>query len=48
MALDTIIYVCSCSVPWELDERDKKIITKHQNEPIKTIIQKLWTAAQKG
>lgn len=45
MQLNTIIYVCTRSVPWELDKKDIKIISKHQKEPINVIIKKLWEAA---
>lgn len=46
MTLETLIMVCSYSVPWELDKRDMGVIKKHQNEPVNVVVSKLWEAAR--
>ncbi len=47
MNLTTIKLICSYSVPWELDDKDFKIIQNNQSLNIRDIINKLWINAQK-
>lgn len=39
--------VCSKSVPWELDKKDKYIIERNKDLPVSEIVKKLWVAAMK-
>lgn len=45
--METKIKICSYSVPWELDNKDLKIIEKNQDKSIPEIVKLLWIAAQK-
>lgn len=47
MHIETLYITCAAHVPWELDERDKKIIKKHKDLPVNEIVKKLWGAALK-
>ena len=47
-ALETLIKICSYSVPWELDDRDVKAIKKNATLTAREVINILWGLAQKG
>jgi hypothetical protein len=47
MHIETLYRVCSKSVPWELDNKDKRIIERHKDLPVSEIVKKLWMAASK-
>jgi hypothetical protein len=47
MHIETLYMVCSKSVPWELDNKDKRIIERHKDLPVSEIVKKLWAAASK-
>jgi hypothetical protein len=47
MNIETLYMVCSKSVPWELDNKDKRIIERHKDLPVSEIVKKLWAAASK-
>ncbi len=46
MVIETLYMVCGYSVPWELDDKDKRTINKYKDLPVSEIVKKLWANAR--